>query len=188
MPQMQAPLVTAAYNAIVACGQRQPPCQALERDARAARDSQNGDAAMKKTFALAAAAALALAAGAAHADRGVSWSVGIGLPGVTTVIGNAPQVAYAPPPAYYAPAPAYYGPPQAYYAPVPQVAYGPPRGYYRPRPVYAPALVVPPVARVVVPYRHRGWAPGPVAYAPPAVYAPGPVMFAGPRHHWRYGY
>jgi len=150
---------------------------------------------MKKTFALAAAAAgtaLTLAAGAAHADRGgVSWSVGVSLPGVTTVVGTAP------PAAYYAPPAAYYPPPRAYYGP-PAPVYAPRAGYYAPPPVayvprvadYAPPLVVPAVPRVWVPHRHhgwgQGWGPGPVAYAPPAVYGPPAVMSPRPYDgRWR---
>lgn len=146
---------------------------------------------MTKTLALAAAATLALAAGAAHADRGgVSWSVGVSVPGVTTVVGNAPG-AYAPPAVYYAPPAGYYAPPAAaYYPPAPvyvppRVAYAPPPAAYYgpPRAVYGPQLVLPPVARVAVPWRHHhhGWGPGPVAYAPPVVYAPRPYY----DRHWR---
>ena len=139
----------------------------------------------KKPFVLAAAAVLALAAGAAHADRGVSWSVGVSLPGVTTVVGGGPRV-YAPPVAYYPPAAAYYAPAPAYYAPpplryvpapgyvAPGIGYGPPAYYPRPR-FYGPQLMIPPVARVEVPYRHHGWRPAEVVYAPPMAYGPGVV-------------
>jgi hypothetical protein len=91
-----------------------------------------------------------LGAGVAHAG-GVSWSVGVNVPFVGAVVGNAPVYrpyyqpayvapVYAPAPAYYPPAPVYVSAP-VYYAPG---YYG---GYYRARPI-------------VYPYRHAGWGYG----------------------------
>ena len=100
-----------------------------------------------------AAAALALAslgfAGAAQARDNVTFSVGVGVPGVQVGVTNAypvyqqpvyvqPAPVYYPPPApvYYAPRPVYVRPAPVYYAPAP-VYYGPRHGgYYGPRPVY----------------------------------------------------
>jgi hypothetical protein len=91
-------------------------------------------------LALAASATL-LCAGAAHAGGDVSWSVGINLPNVATVISNGPAPYYEPAPVYlpqpvYVPAPVYYEPPQVVYRPVPRV-------YYRPAPpvYYGPATI-----------------------------------------------
>ena len=149
---------------------------------------------MNRTYALTAAAAvLALAAGAAHADRGVSWSVGISLPGVTTVIGDGQRGGYygGQRGGYYAPAPAaYYAPPPAAYSAPPAAYYPPAAAYVAPQDGYYAPL---PVARVVVPYRHQhGWWPAPVAYAPPVSYGPaayygaGPVVLPRPYGgHWR---
>jgi len=85
-----------------------------------------------------AGVALALLAGSGVAQaRDVSWSIGVGVPGVVIGAGGG----YAPPPVYYAPPPrpVYYAPP-AVYAPPPPVYYAPP-----PRPVYyAPPVVVAP--------------------------------------------
>ena len=92
----------------------------------------------RSIYALAASAGVALAllggAGAAQA-RDVSWSVGIGVPGVVVGASNgyyapAPVYVAPPPPVYYAPPPrpVYYAPP-AYYAPPPAVVYYGDRGY-----------------------------------------------------------
>lgn len=83
-------------------------------------------------------------AGVAQA-RDVYWSVGVGAPGVSVGVGNAPPVYYGPPPVYvqpapvyvrprpvYAPRPVYYGPPPVVYQPAPVYYYGPP-GHYKPR-------------------------------------------------------
>lgn len=93
------------------------------------------------------------ATNAAHARSDVSWSVGIGAPGVAVgvtngygypapmyappayvaapVYGAYPGAVYAPPPVVYAPRPVYYAPRPVYYAPPPMV-YGPqPRFYPR---------------------------------------------------------
>jgi hypothetical protein len=100
--------------------------------------------------ALAAVALLTGAAGAAQAGGRVNWSIAIGLPALTAVIG-AP-LAYAGPPMAYAPPPMAYAPPPMVYAPAP-VVYAP-----APRVVYAPAQVVYAPVPVVVssPYGH-GW-------------------------------
>ncbi len=68
--------------------------------------------------------------GAASANAGVSWSLGINAPGIGIGVVE---------PGYYAPAPTYYAPPPTYYAPPPV--------YYRPAPVYRPAPIyyAPPV-------------------------------------------
>ncbi len=75
-----------------------------------------------------AAAALGLAGLAATgaAQAGVSWHIGINLPG--------PAVYYQPSPVY-APAPVYYEPPPVYYQ-LPPVVYRPAPVYYQPAPVY----------------------------------------------------
>lgn len=92
----------------------------------------------RSLYALAASAGVALAmltaAGTAQAGGGVSWSVGIGAPGVAVGVASPQPYYYAPPPAYYAPQPVYVPPP--------------PPVYYRPaRPVYyAPPVVVAPPA------------------------------------------
>lgn len=69
-----------------------------------------------------------MAVGAAQAHGGVSWSVGVGVPGVAVGVGA---------PVYMPPRPVYYAPPPAvYYAPPPPAYYAPPRPMYRPAPVY----------------------------------------------------
>ncbi|RYF23717.1 MAG: hypothetical protein EOO33_13385 [Comamonadaceae bacterium] len=96
----------------------------------------------RSLYAIAASAGVALALlvgpGVAQARSDVSWSIGVGVPGVVVGAGGG----YAPPPVYYAPPPrpVYYAPPApVYYAP-PPVYYSPP-----PRPVYyAPPVVVSP--------------------------------------------
>jgi len=92
-----------------------------------------------RAFAASAGVALALLAGSGAAQaRDVSWSIGVGVPGVVVGAGGG----YAPPPVYYAPPPrpVYYAPPPVVYAPPPPVYYRPP-----PRPVYyAPPVVVAP--------------------------------------------
>lgn len=80
------------------------------------------------------AMALMLGSGAALARGDVSWSVGIGVPGVVVGASNAGATFYAPPPVVYAPAPVYRAPPPVYYTP-PPVVYGPPV-YYAPRPYW----------------------------------------------------
>ena len=59
----------------------------------------------RSLYALAASAGVALAmltaAGTAQAGGGVSWSVGIGAPGVAVGVASPQPYYYAPPPAYY---------------------------------------------------------------------------------------
>jgi hypothetical protein len=78
-----------------------------------------------------AALASAMAGTSAQAGSHVSWSVGINLPPVATVVTNAPV--YAPPPVVYEPAPVYVEEPVVY-VPPPRVIYRP-SYYYRPAPV-----------------------------------------------------
>ena len=81
--------------------------------------------------ALVASAGVALvmltASGAAQAHGGVSWSVGIGVPGVAVGVASPQPYYYSPPaPAYYAPQPVYVPPPPVYYRPARPVYYAPP--------------------------------------------------------------
>jgi hypothetical protein len=77
------------------------------------------------------------AATSASARGDVSWSIGVGIPGVA--VGVAAPAYYPPPaPVYYAPPPPVYyrPPPPVYYRPAPvyyapPAYYAPPRGYYR---------------------------------------------------------
>ena len=84
-----------------------------------------------------AAATLALAAmgfaGAAQARDNVSFSVGIGVPGVQVGVTNAYPVYQQP--VYVQPAPVYYQPAPVYYRPRP-VYVQPAPVYYAPQPVY----------------------------------------------------
>lgn len=83
------------------------------------------------------AATLALAAmgfaGAAQARDNVSFSVGIGVPGVAVGVTNAYPVYQQP--VYVQPAPVYYQPAPVYYRPAP-VYYQPAPVYVAPQPVY----------------------------------------------------
>lgn len=92
---------------------------------------------IRSVYAFMAVATVALAglggSGAAQARSDVSWSIGVGVPGVV-VTGSNGYGGYAPP-AYYAP------PPPVYYAPPPPVYYAPARPIY-----YAPPVVVRPPA------------------------------------------
>ncbi len=94
-------------------------------------------------FMAAATAALALAAmafsGGAQARSDVSFSVGVGLPGVHVGVSNAypvyqpvyQQPVYVQPaPVYYAPRPVYYQPQPVYVQPAP-VYYGRPHGWHK---------------------------------------------------------
>jgi hypothetical protein len=102
--------------------------------------------AIRKTLALAAIGLAGVAATGAAQAGNVHWSIGINLPAVGIIGGNAPV---------------YYPEPQAYY-PAPRVVYAPPPVVYRapPRVVYRHAPVV-----VHQPYghyrhhegRHAGW-------------------------------
>lgn len=86
-----------------------------------------------------AAAALAVVAmgfaGAAQARDNVYWSVGVGSPGVSVNLGNAPQVYAQPAPVYYQPAPVYVEPAPVYYQPRP-VYVRPAPVYFAPQPMY----------------------------------------------------
>lgn len=89
-------------------------------------------------------AALALTPRAARAAD-VYWSVGVGGPGVSVGVGNAPPVYAAPAPVYVAPQPVYVAPQPVYVQPEPVYVAPRPR-YVRPAPVYytpAPAYVRP---------------------------------------------
>lgn len=70
------------------------------------------------------------------ATAGVSWSIGVGVPGV--VVSEPAPVYYEPAPVYVPPAPIYYRPaPPVYYRPPPPVYYRPAPAYYGPpAPVY----------------------------------------------------
>jgi len=84
---------------------------------------------------LVAAGAL-FAATSASARGDVSWSIGVGVPGVAVGVG-AP--AYYPAPVYVPPAPVYYAPPPpVYYRPPPPVYYRPAPVYYGPPAYYGP--------------------------------------------------
>ena len=82
---------------------------------------------------LLAAGALGLA-GTADARNDAYWSVGVGGPGISVGVGNAPTY-YQPAPVYYQPAPVYYQPAPVYVRPQP-VYYAPPRVVYTPPPYY----------------------------------------------------
>jgi hypothetical protein len=76
---------------------------------------------MKRPLVLACAAAATLFAASAAQAAHVSWSVGIDVPPVATIVSGGPAyypapVRYVPPPVLYAPAPVY-APPVAYGAP-----------------------------------------------------------------------
>lgn len=73
---------------------------------------------------------------AAQARNDVFWSVGVGGPGVSVGVSNAPPY-YAPAPVYVQPAPVYMAPRPVYVAPrpvyhAPPVVYGPAPVYYGP--------------------------------------------------------
>lgn len=94
---------------------------------------------MRKQIALVfAALALSMAGASAHAGTHVSWSVGINVPPVATVVTSVP-VAVPPAPVVYAPPVyveepvVYVPPPRVIYRPVPVVVR--PSYYYRPAPV-----------------------------------------------------
>ncbi|MBK6867350.1 MAG: hypothetical protein IPG98_05245 [Burkholderiales bacterium] len=80
-----------------------------------------------------AAGALGMA-GVAQARSDVYWSIGMGSPGVSVGVSNAPPVYYAPQPVYVQPAPVYVRPRPVYVAP--PAYYAPPRVMVRPQPVY----------------------------------------------------
>ena len=93
-----------------------------------------------------------LGAGSAHAG-GISWSIGIDVPGVETVISNGPFYravprVYAPQPVMYAPAPIYLQPPVVVYRSAPVIYEPVPQAYYVP-PAPVVVQVVAPVYRPV---------------------------------------
>jgi hypothetical protein len=107
---------------------------------------------MKRFFLIVSAAAALGAAGAAQAG-GVSWSVGVNVPPVATIVTSGP--AWAPAPVRVVPGAVVYSTPV--YAPAP-IVYDEPYGAPYPVPYVAPRLGywAPPV--VVAP-RYRAWAP-----------------------------
>jgi hypothetical protein len=109
--------------------------------------------ARKLILALASTAAL-MCAGAAHAGS-VNWSVGINLPGIGTVISNAPIYVPTPVVVYQEPAPVVYQRPVPVYAPAPVV-------YPQPPVAYPPRLIYYPVPRAFAPV------PQQVVYGRPA--------------------
>ena len=99
------------------------------------------------------------AASVAQARSDISWSIGIGLPGLQ-VYGGAPQ------PVYVQPAPVYYqAPPPVYYQPPPPVYYQPAPVYVRPAPVY--------------------YEPAPVVYQRPPIYVQPQVDYPQWGHRWQ---
>jgi hypothetical protein len=100
----------------------------------------SGFSAKRSAIIAGATAALAIAAmgfaNSAHARGDVSFSVGVGLPGVAVGVSNAyPVYGGYPQPVYVQPAPVYVQPRPVYVQPAP-IYYEQPQGYYRPRPVY----------------------------------------------------
>ena len=96
---------------------------------------------MKKQIALAfAALGCVMAATSAQAGSHVSWSVGINVPAVATVVSSGPM--YAPAPVVYAPPPVYVEEPVVYAPPPPRVVYRPVPVVYGAPVVYGPRPVV----------------------------------------------
>ncbi len=106
---------------------------------------------------------VSLGAAPAASAGNVSWSVGVGFPGVQLGMVN-PQQAYAPQVVYAQPAQVYGRPAQVYLQPQPvyvqpQLAYYPP--FYQ-QPYYGSpyaTVVRPPVIYAQAPV-YRGWGPG----------------------------
>jgi hypothetical protein len=135
---------------------RPPSCRSMGMHASACAVP---DPAMKRLFLLVPAAAALFAATAAQAG-GVSWSVGVNVPPVATVVTSGP--AWAPAPVRVVPGAVVYSTPA--YAPAPIVydePYVTPYPYVVPRVGYwGPPVVVAPRYRYWGP--HRGhWAPVP---------------------------
>lgn len=88
------------------------------------------------------------AASVAQARGDVSWSIGIGVPGVQVYGGNPQPVYVQPAPVYYQPpAPVYYQPAPVYVRPAPV--------YYQPQPVYVqPQVIYPQWGHR---WHHRDW-------------------------------
>ncbi|SFB73407.1 PXPV repeat-containing protein [Polaromonas sp. OV174] len=122
-----------------------------------------------------AGAALAISAlgfaGAAQARDNVSWSVGVGAPGVAVNVGNMAPV-YMPQPVYVQPAPVYVQP-----APV----------YYQPRPVYVQQQPIYVAPQPVYYGRPHGWRKHHHGYyaQPSPSYAPVYYQRDGGRHDGR---
>jgi hypothetical protein len=136
------------------------------------KTSPSAPSAHQRLLIAGATAALALAAmgfsGGAHARDNVTFSVGIGVPGVVIGATNSYPAAY--PVAYPV-----YSQPQVVYT-QPQPVYVQPRPVYtQPRPVYVqPAPMY--------------YQPAPVYYPAPRVYgAPQPVYYGRP-HGWQHGH
>lgn len=83
---------------------------------------------------LAAIGAVVIAAstGAASANAGPNWAVGINAPGLVIGVAERAPVYYEPAPVYARPAPVYYPPAPVYYRPAPPVTYAPAPVYYEP--------------------------------------------------------
>ena len=102
--------------------------------------ANTGLSAKRSAMIAGASAALAIAAmgfaTSADARGDVSFSVGVGLPGIAVGVGNAyPVYGGYPQPVYVEQAPVYVQPRPVYVQPAP-VYYGPPPVYYQPRTVY----------------------------------------------------
>lgn len=118
----------------------------------------------RSAFAAVAAGALVLAsigfAGAAQARDNISFSVGVGVPGVQVGVSNAYPVYTQPQPVYVQPRPVYVQPRPVYVQPQP-VYVQPAPVYVQPRPVYygaPPVYVVPqPVYQGRPHHVNRGW-------------------------------
>ena len=100
----------------------------------------NTKSAKRSAIIAGASAALAIAAmgfaTSADARGDVSFSIGVGLPGIAVGIGNAyPVYGGYPQPVYVEQAPVYVRPRPVYVQPAP-VYYEPPPVYYQPRTVY----------------------------------------------------
>ena len=112
----------------------------------------------------------------AQAHGGVSFSVGIGLPGIAIGAGwCGPR--YCGPPVYYGPRAVVYGPAPVYAAPA----------YVAPAPVYAPPVYSAPVYSTPV-YSAPAYCPPPVVYGPAVSVYAGPVFGFRYYPHTHYGY
>ena len=105
-----------------------------------ANTASTGLSAKRSAIIAGASAALAIAAmgfaTSADARGDVSFSIGVGLPGIAVGVGNAyPVYGGYPQPVYVEPAPVYVRPRPVYVQPAP-VYYEAPPVYYQPRPVY----------------------------------------------------
>ena len=102
--------------------------------------ANTGLSAKRSAMIAGASAALAIAAmgfaTSADARGDVSFSIGVGLPGIAVGVGNAyPVYGGYPQPVYVEQAPVYVQPRPVYVQPAP-VYYGPPPVYYQPRTIY----------------------------------------------------